>query len=318
MNTKGKRNNFDKKQLIWLAVSLVALYVIIPQFGNFSHSWHRLTYPNWYFVGLSALSIALTIVVSSLTYVALSVKRLRVLEVMLVQLANTFINRLLPAGIGGIGTNIQYLRHNKYGAATAASIVATNNLLGVAAHMGIFLAAIIFIHNSSILPKIHVHLSVLLLSLVAVAIAIGIITLIILLVRNAHRLEEGFSHYVHQTKFLVKPARLAAALTSQMALTFIDVSALYFSIKAVGIHLSFVDALIIFTFGAVVRNFTPTPGGIGGIEAGLLAALVAYKVGGAEALAAVLLYRLISYWIPLGIGAVAFFFVSDKGLLERD
>ena len=316
MNPKSKRNSFDKKQLIWLGVSLIALYVIVPQFGNLSHSWHRLTYPDWYFVGLSALAIAGTFVVSSLTYVALSVKRLKVLEVMLVQIANAFVNRLLPAGIGGIGTNIQYLRHKKYSAATAASIVATNNLLGVGAHMGIFFAAILLIHNSSLLPKIHIHFSVWFLYILGAIITIGLATLIILLLRNMQRIKLGFSHYVHQTKFLVKPARLAVALACQMALTFVDVSALYFSLKAVGIHLSFVDALIVFTFGAVVRNFTPTPGGIGGIEAGLIAALVAYKVSATEALAAVLLYRLISYWIPLVIGAVGFFFVSRKGLLE--
>jgi uncharacterized membrane protein YbhN (UPF0104 family) len=42
------------------------------------------------------------------------------------------------------------------------------------------------------------------------------------------------------------------------------------------------------------------------VEAGLVAGLVVYQVDSAAALAAVLVYRLISYWLPLAAGAAAF------------
>jgi uncharacterized protein (TIRG00374 family) len=51
----------------------------------------------------------------------------------------------------------------------------------------------------------------------------------------------------------------------------------------------------------------PLPGGIGGIDGGLLGTLVVYGTPVAATAAAVLAYRLILFWTPLVTGAPAFF-----------
>jgi uncharacterized protein (TIRG00374 family) len=114
-----------------------------------------------------------------------------------------------------------------------------------------------------------------------------------------------------------RPGRTFSALLTQMALTLSNVLCLSYSAKAVGVHLSFVVILIIFTFGSGIRNITPTPGGLGGFEAGLIAGFVAYHVVSADALAAVLLYRLISYWVPLVFGLIAFIFAQRLGWFKH-
>ena len=50
----------------------------------------------------------------------------------------------------------------------------------------------------------------------------------------------------------------------------------------------------------------PLPGGIGGIDGGLIGALIVYGVPAAAAAAAVLSYRVILFWLPLLLGGVAF------------
>ncbi len=50
----------------------------------------------------------------------------------------------------------------------------------------------------------------------------------------------------------------------------------------------------------------PIPGGIGGIDGGLIGTFVVFGVPASAATAAVLAYRLILFWIPLVLGAVAF------------
>jgi uncharacterized membrane protein YbhN (UPF0104 family) len=50
----------------------------------------------------------------------------------------------------------------------------------------------------------------------------------------------------------------------------------------------------------------PIPGGIGGIDGGLIGTLIVYGAPAAATTAAVLLYRVILFWIPLLTGAVAF------------
>jgi uncharacterized membrane protein YbhN (UPF0104 family) len=50
----------------------------------------------------------------------------------------------------------------------------------------------------------------------------------------------------------------------------------------------------------------PIPGGIGGIEGGLIGTLIVFGLSAAVTAAAVLAYRVILFWVPLLVGAVAF------------
>lgn len=50
----------------------------------------------------------------------------------------------------------------------------------------------------------------------------------------------------------------------------------------------------------------PLPGGLGGIDGGLLGALVVYGIPATAAAAAIIAYRLILFWLPLVLGGAAF------------
>ncbi len=50
----------------------------------------------------------------------------------------------------------------------------------------------------------------------------------------------------------------------------------------------------------------PIPGGIGGIDGGLIGTLIVYGTGAAGTAAAVLAYRVILFWLPLVVGGIAF------------
>jgi len=56
----------------------------------------------------------------------------------------------------------------------------------------------------------------------------------------------------------------------------------------------------------------PVPGGIGGVDAGLIGTFVLYKVPIASAASAVLAYRLIGLWVPAILGATAFVFLRRR------
>ncbi len=61
----------------------------------------------------------------------------------------------------------------------------------------------------------------------------------------------------------------------------------------------------------------PLPGGLGGIDGGLLGTLIVYGTPVAVTAAAVLAYRLILFWLPLLVGA-AFFVSLRRGLNQPD
>jgi uncharacterized protein (TIRG00374 family) len=56
-----------------------------------------------------------------------------------------------------------------------------------------------------------------------------------------------------------------------------------------------------------IANALPLPGGIGGVEGGLIGAFTAFGVGVQAAVVAVLAYRAFSFWLPTLPGAVAYF-----------
>jgi len=54
------------------------------------------------------------------------------------------------------------------------------------------------------------------------------------------------------------------------------------------------------------RWLLPIPGGVGGIDGGLIGTLIVYGAPVAGTAAAVLGYRVILFWLPLLLGGIAF------------
>ncbi len=65
--------------------------------------------------------------------------------------------------------------------------------------------------------------------------------------------------------------------------------------------------LVMGFFVGLFGNLLPLPGGVGGVEGGMIAALVAFKVEPGLAFVAVLVYRAFVFWLPMLPGVVAYF-----------
>ena len=65
-------------------------------------------------------------------------------------------------------------------------------------------------------------------------------------------------------------------------------------------------ALVMAYFLGMLGNTLPLPGGIGGVEGGMIGALIAFDVPGGLAVVAVLAYRVFSFWLPTVPGAIAY------------
>jgi uncharacterized membrane protein YbhN (UPF0104 family) len=97
--------------------------------------------------------------------------------------------------------------------------------------------------------------------------------------------------------------RLVAAGFAPALLNWVfDCGCLACSILAVSGHVPWQGVLVAYAVGQIGANLPITPGGIGVVEGTMSVLLVAYGMHSATALAAVLLYRIISFWslVPLG------------------
>jgi uncharacterized membrane protein YbhN (UPF0104 family) len=84
-----------------------------------------------------------------------------------------------------------------------------------------------------------------------------------------------------------------------------DIAVLWACFEAFG-DAPAVGVLVIAYFVGTLANTLPLPGGIGGVEGGIIGVLAAFGVDPALALIAVLAYRGFAFWLPILPGAIAF------------
>ena len=68
-----------------------------------------------------------------------------------------------------------------------------------------------------------------------------------------------------------------------------------------------IGVIVMAYFVGMLANVLPLPGGIGGVDGGMIGSLIAFGVDGGLAVVAVLSYRAFSFWLPTAPGAVAYF-----------
>jgi uncharacterized membrane protein YbhN (UPF0104 family) len=93
-----------------------------------------------------------------------------------------------------------------------------------------------------------------------------------------------------------------------------DNAVLWATFHAVGADVPLSIVLMGYLIGQL-GGLLPLPGGIGGIDGGLIGTLVVYGAPAAATTAAVLAYRVILFWLPLVVGAIAF--VSLRRALDQ-
>jgi uncharacterized protein (TIRG00374 family) len=94
-----------------------------------------------------------------------------------------------------------------------------------------------------------------------------------------------------------------------------DILVLWASFRALGSTPELAIIWIAYLIGQL-GNLIPIPGGIGGVELGLIGALVLYGLPAVTSTAAVLVYRALELWIPAALGGIAFF--QLRALLRRE
>ncbi|MGA2036351.1 MAG: YbhN family protein [Acidimicrobiales bacterium] len=82
----------------------------------------------------------------------------------------------------------------------------------------------------------------------------------------------------------------------------LDCSCLALSFMAVGVGIPWKGLLLAYGAGQLAANLPITPGGLGVVEGSLTIALVAFGGAETQTVAAVLLYRIISFWGELPVG----------------
>jgi uncharacterized protein (TIRG00374 family) len=171
------------------------------------------------------------------------------------------------------------------------------------------------------------------LTVIPAAVAAGAIVAAVALGRLARRIEARVRRRTERSRLArLAPVLLATAdgvdeavqqlrrrhpllLLGLVGYLVFDVLVLWASFRAVGVAPELTIVWIAYLIGQL-GNWLPVPGGIGGVELGVIGMLVLYGLPAAAATAAVLLYRVIELWIPAVLGVIAF--LQLRTLLRRE
>jgi glycosyltransferase 2 family protein len=113
------------------------------------------------------------------------------------------------------------------------------------------------------------------------------------------RLQEMVGHLLELAR---EPKRLAVIVAGCAATTLGNAFALWAAIEAFGGDTSFITVTVVTMVGGTLASAAPTPGGVGAVEAALIGGLAAFGMPASVAVPSVLLYRVLTTWLPVFVG----------------
>ena len=109
------------------------------------------------------------------------------------------------------------------------------------------------------------------------------------------------------------PRHLALTGAGAFGGPLVQIVALWLCVHALGGQLPFVQVGAIYLGGHLVASAAPVPGGLGALEAALIAGLSALGMPVGAAASAVLIYRLLTYWLTIPVGWLCLKIAEQRG-----
>ena len=304
----------NRKVIVTIVALALATYFLYPQLADLPGIVDEVREANWGWTPLIIVFSAMTYVAASMSLAGAIPRHLPAGPLVTTSFGSSFASKLAPAGIGGMALNIRFLQKQGVDQPVAVSGIGLNTIAGLAGHITLVGVFLIWAGRDAFgsieLPNPKWFL-------IGIGIAAGLflIGLAIPSVRTkmAKRLVPVISNaFEGITTVLRRPGKVALLLGGSLLVTFSYLTTLYFSIAAFGGGLAFATVGAVFLVGSAIAQAAPTPGGLGAVEAALIAGLVAAGLDNTVAVPAVFLYRLFTFWVPILPGWLAFQWLETK------
>ena len=305
------------RTLLMIATLTGAFYFLLPQLANVDDSIEAIRSANWGW-------LAGCVVLSGVTYVAAGIgmtggvpQRLPLVPTVLAQLASSFVNRVTPANVGGMALNVRYLQKAGVPSAQAVTGIGLNVIAGGIVHIVLLFVFFAWAGRSG--SAFSMPSSSRLLVVIAVVLALFGLAMA---TRRGRRLVSA--HVVPAIKQSLasiaalsrSPRRMLALLRrvdGRHAGLHRSPSTCASNAFDGGVSLAQVGA--VYLGASLLAAAAPTPGGLGAMEAALVAGFTAIGMDGAIAVATVLSYRLATYWLPILPGWISLRFIERRNYI---
>jgi uncharacterized protein (TIRG00374 family) len=219
---------------------------------------------------------------------------------------------MAPAAVTVVALNTRYLQREGVRPGQAVASVGASQLVGLMTHVSL-LILFGFATGSGSAESLTPSRTVVIV-LLAVAVAAGALTTLPparrLVIRRLRALFDGVVPRLLDV--LQTPRKVITGVSGTLLLTASFVVCLEASIRAFGGSIGWTAVVIVFLTGNALGSAAPTPGGLGAVEGALTLGLTVAGLPAGTATSAVLLFRLLTFWLPVLPGWAAFAYLQRK------
>nr|WP_234323489.1 lysylphosphatidylglycerol synthase transmembrane domain-containing protein [Streptomyces sp. NRRL F-2580] len=268
----------------------------------------------WGWVGAALAFSALTYFAAAMSLLGFVPERVPFLRTVIAQVAGSFVKLVAPAAVGGVALNTRFLQRAGVRPGLAVASVGASQLFGLASHI-LLLLSFGYLTGTEKTPEMTPSRAVIA-GLLTVAVLVLVVTAVPFMRKFVvTRVRALFAGVVpRMLDVLQRPKKLVTGIGGMLLLTGCFVMCLDASIRAFGggEAISYASIAVVFLAGNALGSAAPTPGGMGAVETTLTLGLIAAGLEKEVAISAVLLFRLMTFWLPVLPGWISFNFLTRK------
>lgn len=240
--------------------------------------------------------------------------------VYLLQLAFGYVGLAVPTSAARVAMSVRFFQKQGFSSGAALAIGGLDGFSGFLVEAALLVGLLVFtpqsLHFDFGAPSLPPWRTVL---GAMVVLALVFAALSVLLPRHRRQLGEWLRNVLADGRATLRglrsPRRLALLLGGNLATILLFSVTLGLFARALGTAVTLSDLVVIAISVSLLAGLLPVPGGIGVVESGLTIGLVAAGMPEGPAFAAVILYRLATFYVPPAWGYVAFRRLERTGLL---
>lgn len=282
--------------VIWIALAIGAVYFLLPQAGELVDSLRTLEsiHPGWFAAGVAI--VALRYVLAAVSLRAATGRPIPLGPTTLVQVATSFVGRLTPEGVGWLVLNQRFLERWGMERAPALAALAVRILAGGIARL-VLIATVAALVGTSLMLEVEFSPWPYLVA-IGLGVAVTVLLLAFVFPSAGKRVLAPLLAAARDLLRLIRdPLRGAVLFLSSAALTVAYVLTLATAVMAFDVSFALVHLFAVYLAGTAAASVSPTPGNLGALEVALSAGLATIGVPAGAAVAAVVVYRLLT--LPL-------------------
>jgi len=298
----------EAKRVSWVNLvfgigTLIGIWAIIGVLADVGASLDVIKGASWGWVALTFVLAQLPMLAEALALNGAAPGQLPYGRCLALEVSNTF-TALVGGDAAVFAVRVRFFQRQGYDATAAVSAGAIATTASWTAKTLLFVISIFFAAGSFHAPSSSGDRQTALWIVLAVVLAAGIAIALITLVPRLRRLASSRvrPHLVNiwsNVKTIAnEPRKIVYIATGSVLAQLLVAAALGASLHAVGQQASIATILVVMTLASIIGGAVPVPGGLGVVEAGLIAGLTSAGIPQDQAVAAVFIQRLFTAYLP--------------------